>query len=322
MVSKVLKDVLRSLEEGFADHSVFLSMHGVKTQDYSLQLTDYAERGIFSSQQKNDLAERHDLPNELVEELSILVGNALDTDSEVPRVRISRSKVINRIQGWATGERLRTRPILMSPGEINAIFDALALPFFVAALEEPAKPSADSPQADANGDAGQFSRSVKSAPSTNRFAQGKLQISSEDEDESAARVAISDLDDQPTLASEERFALPFEAARHILVADNLGALSDARRLLVVEQVCYIATDAGWSLTYTSRDEGGRWSDVSNRDVGKSTVRTGRLIKLLQDVMQIVTGHAQTYSGHTAKSDIESVRARIARRLKDDSLKAP
>jgi hypothetical protein len=206
----------------------------------------------------------------------------------------------------------------MSPGEINAIFDALALPFFVAAIEAPVQSSADNPQADA----GQFSRSVQSAPGTNRFAQVKLQISSEDEDERAARVAISDLDDQPTLASEERIALPIEAARHILVADNLGALSDARRLLVVEQVCYIATDAGWSLTYTSRDEGGRWSDPANRDVGKSTVRTGRLVELLQDVMHTVTGNAQSYSGHTAKSDIELVRARIARRLKDDSLKAP
>jgi hypothetical protein len=61
--------------------------------------------------------------------------------------------------------------------------------------------------------------------------------------------------------------------------------------------------------------------LSNRPVGKSTVRTGRLIELLQDVMQIVTGNTQNYSGHTAKSDIELVRARIARRLKEDSLKA-
>lgn len=321
MVSKVLTDVLRSLEEDFADHSVFLSMHGVKTQDYPFKLTDYAECGIFSSQQKNDLAERHGLAKELVDELSVLVGNALDDDSEVPRVRISRSKVIKRIQSWANGERLRSRPILMSLGEINVVFDALALPFFVAVSDQLTESSGDSPQADANGDTGQFLRSVNSSPGRNLFAEGKLQSSSEDEEERAAQVAISELNSQPNLALGERFALPLEAARNILVADNLGYLSDARRLLVVEQVCYIATDAGWSLTYTSRDEGGGWSDLSNRPVGKSTVRTGRLIELLQDVMQIVTGNTQNYSGHTAKSDIELVRARIARRLKEDSLKA-
>ncbi len=321
MVSKVLTDVLRSLEEDFADHSVFLSMHGVKTQDYPFKLTDYAECGIFSSQQKNDLAERHGLAKELVDELSVLVGNALDDDSEVPRVRISRSKVIKRIQSWANGERLRSRPILMSLGEINVVFDALALPFFVAVSDQLTESSGDSPQADANGDTGQFLRSVNSSPVRNLFAEGKLQSSSEDEEERAAQVAISELNSQPNLALGERFALPLEAARNILVADNLGYLSDARRLLVVEQVCYIATDAGWSLTYTSRDEGGGWSDLSNRPVGKSTVRTGRLIELLQDVMQIVTGNTQNYSGHTAKSDIELVRARIARRLKEDSLKA-
>lgn len=321
MVSKVLKDVLRSLEEGFADHSVFLSMHGVKTQDYPFKLTDYAECGIFSSQEKNDLAERHGLAKELVDELSVLVGNALDDDSEVPRVRISRSKVIKRIQSWANGGRLRTRPILMSLGEINAVFDALALPFFVSASDELAESLGDSPQAYANGDAGQILRSVNSSPGTNQFTDGKLQISSEYEDKRAAQVSISELKSQPNFATGERIALPLEAARNILVADNLGSLSDARRLLIVEQVCYIATDAGWSLTYTSRDEEGRWSDQANRSVGKSTVRTGRLIKLLQDVMQIVMGNAQSYSGHTAKSDIELVRARIARRLKDDSLKA-
>lgn len=320
MVSNALKDVLSSLEQNFADHSIFLSMHGVKAQDYPFQVINYAERGVFSSQQKNGLAERHDLPNELVEELSILVGNALDTDSEAPRVRISRSKVIKRIQRWARGERLRTRPILMSLSEINAVFDALALPFFVAASDDLTQFSGDRPQADANGDAGQFLQSAKSGPDTNLFAGGKLQIASEDKDERAARVAISELNSQPNLASGDRIALPLEAARNILVADNLGSLSDARRLLVVEQVCYIATDAGWSLTYTSRDEEGRWSNQANRSVGKSTVRTGRLIELLQDVMQIVTGNAQSYSGHTAKSDIELVRARIARRLEEDSLK--
>lgn len=322
MVSKAFKGVLNSLEQETADHSVFLSLHGVKATDYPFEVKDYAERGIFSSQQKNDLAERHGLAKELVDELSVLVGNALDGGSEVPRVRVSRSKVIERLQSWANGGRLRTRPILMSLGEINAVLDALALPFFVAAPDELTESSGHSPQAYANGDGGQFLRSVNSSPGTNFFADGKLQISSEDEDERAAQVAISELNSQPNLASGERIALPLEAARKILVADNLGSLSDARRLLVVEQVCYIATDAGWSLTYTSRDEEGRWSDQANRSVGKSTVRTGRLIELLQDVMQIVTGNAQSYSGHTAKSDIGLVRARIARRLKQDSLKAP
>lgn len=322
MVNKVLTHVLGTLDQDTAGQSVFLSLHGVKTTDYPFEVKDYAELGIFSSQQKNALAKRHDLAKELVDDLSVLVGNALDDDSEVPRVRISRSKVIKRLQSWANGERLRTRPILMSLDEINVVFDALALPFFVPASDELKQSALKDSEVSLNGDTDQFLQFVKSAQGTNRFADGKLQISSEHEDDSAAKLATSELNSKPTLASREKFALPLEAARQVLVADNLGSLSDARRLLVVEQVCYIAIDAGWSLTYTSRDEGGGWSDLSNRPVGKSTVRTGRLIKLLQDVMQIVTGHAQTYSGHTAKSDIELVRARIARRLKDDSLKAP
>jgi hypothetical protein len=263
------------------------------------------------------------LSDELVDELSLLVGNALDEDSEVARVRISRSKVIKRIQSWASGERPRTRPILTSLGEVNAVFDALALPFFVAASDELTQSSRESPQTVVDGDADQYANAVDSEPGSIRFADRKLQISSQDVDETFKQAATNDLDDEPVVAFEEKLALPMEAARHILVADNLGSLSDARRLLVVEQVCYIATDAGWNLTYTSRDEKDvRWNDLSNRAVGKATVRTGRLVKLLQDVMQIVTGNVQSYSGHTAKSDIELVRARIARRLKDDSLKSP
>lgn len=320
-MAKTLVDVLRSLEENFADHSIFLSMHGVKERDYPFQLMDDARSAIFSSQQKNDLVKNHKLSDALVEELAILVGNALDVDSEVPRVRISRSKVIKRFQSWANGERLRTRPILTSPDEVNAVFNALTLPFFVAEPEELTPFPADSLETDVDGDAGQFSNAAGSKPSSIRFADRKLQISSQDVDETVEQATVDELDDEFVDAFEERFVLPFETARHILVADHLGSLSDARRLLVVEQVCYIATDAGWNLTYTSRDEKDtRWNELSNRTVGKATVRTGRLVKLLQDVMKIVTNEITGYSGHTAKADIELVRTRIARRLKEDSLK--
>lgn len=101
-------------------------------------------------------------------------------------------------------------------------------------------------------------------------------------------------------------------AQRILQPDDRTKERDSRRILVVEACCYVAQDAGWPVTYTS----------------DSTVlkdqRCGRLIKLIKDVIAMVTRKANTASGHTLKADIERVSGRFKKRgdLAGHELKKP
>ena len=56
------------------------------------RIGDYGERGIFTEEQKAQLALRFDLTPELVDELSLLVGNNLDADSLTKQVKASKEK--------------------------------------------------------------------------------------------------------------------------------------------------------------------------------------------------------------------------------------
>jgi hypothetical protein len=89
-----------------------------------------------------------------------------------------------------------------------------------------------------------------------------------------------------------------DEARRILQPDDRRKERDNRRLFVVESCCYIALDAGWSLTYTTDS-----SLTTNQ-------RGGRLISLMKDVIAMVTVNSQRASVHTLKSDIELVRRRF------------
>jgi hypothetical protein len=92
-----------------------------------------------------------------------------------------------------------------------------------------------------------------------------------------------------------------EEARRILQPDNLRKERDNRRLLVVESCCYVALDAGWRLTYTTDS-----TRLKNQ-------RGGRLINLIQDVIEMVTNGRRDISVHTIKKDIETVRRRFEKR---------
>ncbi len=92
-----------------------------------------------------------------------------------------------------------------------------------------------------------------------------------------------------------------DEARRVLQPNDRTKERDQRRLLVVESCCYIAKDAGWSLTYTTD---------FNAEVKQ---RGGRLIDPIKDVIAMVSCNARVASVHTLKSDIELVKRRFSLR---------
>lgn len=105
-------------------------------------------------------------------------------------------------------------------------------------------------------------------------------------------------------ASEARDNVTYvslDEARRILQPDNRRREVDNRRLHVVESCCYVAQDAGWSLTYTT-----------DNTLTKNQ-RGGRLIELIKDVIAMASHGARVASVHTLKSDIELVRRRFEMR---------
>lgn len=92
-----------------------------------------------------------------------------------------------------------------------------------------------------------------------------------------------------------------DEAQRILQPNDRRKERDNRRLFVVESCCYVALDAGWSLTYTTD------STVMKNQRG------GRLINLIKDVIAMVSKNGQIASVHTLKTDIELVRRRFEMR---------
>ena len=114
---------------------------------------------------------------------------------------------------------------------------------------------------------------------------------------------------EPTMSDSEQTKVPvtlnegilevsLDEARRILQPDDRRKVRDNRRLFIVESCCYVAIDAGWSLTYTTD------STVEKNQRG------GRLINLIQDVIGMVSQNSRIASVHTLKSDIELVRRRF------------
>lgn len=96
-------------------------------------------------------------------------------------------------------------------------------------------------------------------------------------------------------------AVSLDEAQRILQPDDRRKERDNRRIFIVESCCYVALDAGWSLTYTTD------STVEKNQRG------GRLINLIQDVIGMVSQNSRIASVHTLKSDIELVRRRFQMR---------
>ena len=121
----------------------------------------------------------------------------------------------------------------------------------------------------------------------------------------AAVVVQTKSDSEQKRAPETRtngiLEVSLDEAQRILQPDDRRKERDNRRLFVVESCCYVALDAGWSLTYTT-----------DSSVEKSQ-RGGRLINLIQDVIGMVSQNSRIASVHTLKSDIELVRRRFQMR---------
>lgn len=77
------------------DYAIYLPSDGLR-ETPPWRLMDYAENGAFTAEQKAELAQRFELPPECIEELSVLVGNSLDIESEVNLSKVTRSTAVKR----------------------------------------------------------------------------------------------------------------------------------------------------------------------------------------------------------------------------------
>ncbi len=77
------------------DFAIFLHFEAIGS-DPRWKIGNYDEKGILSPNEKTILAEQFDLPRNLVDELSIYIGNCLDRESEVNLTRVTRSKALLR----------------------------------------------------------------------------------------------------------------------------------------------------------------------------------------------------------------------------------
>lgn len=195
------------------DYSIYLPRDGIRTTNLPFRIADYEEKGIFSKNERRRLAERHRLDAQHVMELSSLVGNALDVDSYVSLVRISRSRVERNIEIARLGGRLRANPMFGEHeiGQINQTFAALSLPYYVPVEGE--------------------------APENIHMA--------------GPPEAIWGTGDRDLQIAEPHMPIKVDLALKVLVPDDYRTETDDRRRAVVEQCCRIARDAGWPLTFTT-----------------------------------------------------------------------
>lgn len=252
------KSTRRSSSATLDDYSIYVRVDRLNRTDLPFRIADYHEEGIFTDDQLHFLVERHGLNTDLVSELSVLVGNALDINSYVGFVRVSRSRVQRRLADALKGKRVRSIPMLDDVGMINQVFAALTLPHFVPVAGDPP-------------------RKIRMAgPPDEIFGTGGRSLAIE-----GPPVPIS-----------------LEIARSVLVPDDRRTETDERRRAVVEQCCYIAQDAGWSISFTTDSTLPR------------NQRTGRLIELIKDVIRLSTYPSIAPSGDTIVSDIELARDRM------------
>lgn len=260
---RATKSTRASSEASPGDYSIYLPIDRIKISALPFRIGDYGEAGIFTEAECKKLAVHHGLELVRVVELSVLVGNALDAESYVSFVRISRSRVQERLAATAEGKRLRAKPLLDNIDVINQVFAALSLPYFVPLSEG---------QADTAPMAG-------------------------------APEAIWGTVNRNLSLSKPHRPIPFDVASKVLVPDDYRTEADDRRRAVVEQCCYIALDIGWALSFTTDPSLQRCQ------------RTGRLVNLIKDVVQLATDPSLIISGDTIVGDLDLVRHRISSRVR-------
>lgn len=94
-------------------------------------LGDYGDDGAFTEQQISVLSECHDLSKAQLQELSLLVGYSLDSDSHANLISITRSKVRRRLNSSSRVSKHQSDDSLDTK-EANALFESLGLAVFVA----------------------------------------------------------------------------------------------------------------------------------------------------------------------------------------------
>lgn len=86
---------LATLPEEAGDYTIFLVSDGYK-RTLPWIIKDYEEKGAFTGEQKLILSERFNLCSELVDLLSLYVGNCLDTETSVGFYKLTKSKAVQR----------------------------------------------------------------------------------------------------------------------------------------------------------------------------------------------------------------------------------
>lgn len=114
-------------------------------------------------------------------------------------------------------------------------------------------------------------------------------------------ASVSEQKKVPETRSDGILEVSLDEAQRILQPNDRRKERDNRRLLIAESCCYVALDAGWSLTYTTNS------------IATKNQRGGRLINLIQDIIGMVSQNSRIASVHTLKSDIELVRRRFQMR---------
>lgn len=232
------------------DYSIFPHRDHVTQEAIPFILGDYGDDGAFSEQQISGLAERQDLSEKQLRELSLLIGYSLDIDTHANLIRITRSKVQRRLNSSRLPKGRGDNSL--DAKEANALFQSLGL------------------------------------------AVSVVDDSVDSERHEASETAVTEPPSKVTFISLDK-------ARRVLQPDDRRKERDSRRLLIVESCCYVALDAGWSVTYTTD------SSVEKNQRG------GRLIALIKDVIAMVSHNKRVASVHTLKADIELVRSRLEMR---------
>lgn len=113
------------LRLGPDDYSIYPHRDHVTQEAIPFILGDYGDDGVFSEQQISELADRHNLSEAQLRELSQLVGFSLDIDTHANLIRITRSKVQRRLNSSRL-PKIRSDTSLDAK-EANALFKSLGL---------------------------------------------------------------------------------------------------------------------------------------------------------------------------------------------------
>ena len=112
------------------DFAIYPHRDHVTADAITFRLDDYGYAGAFSEEQIEALSDRHCLSVTLVRELSRLVGYALDSESQVSLVTISRATAARRLRDRKLAKRTRDRQL--DATEANALFEGFGLDIRVA----------------------------------------------------------------------------------------------------------------------------------------------------------------------------------------------